>query len=294
MSASTPHFADLPKDIRFPEASVVVEPDRVARYQSVVALDAEPGAPVPSVAPSRAAAVPPSFLYTIYLSQPGFRERYLAYGIDAEHAIHASQRFDYLRPIEPGETLTLGSEVKKILARPGATNFIVSEETRARGADGETVFVSTATFAFRATEAPLEIPQPAPRSYKETSDYPEVHVPPVEQSRLNAFAEASLDTNPIHLDASAAQAQGFPEPVVHGMLVMALMGEACFRWIPDASIDRFTIKFVASTPVGEGLIMVARRRMHDESTGALILDVAALGQTDRSVRATAEVRISTR
>lgn len=291
MSASSPHFADLPKEIRFPESSVAVDPDRVARYEAVVALTPERSAPNAAHGGRWMPGVPPSFLYTIYLSQPGFRERYLAYGIDAEHAIHASQRFDYLRPIVPGETLTLASEVKKILARPGAQNFIVSEETRASGTKGEPVFVSTATFAFRATETPLEIPHPPPRAYTETPDFPEVRVPPVPQSRLNAFAEASLDSNPIHLDPDAAEAQGFRSPVVHGMLVMALMGEACLHWVPRASIDRFTIKFVASTSVGEGLVMVARRRLGDGNSGNLILDVAALGEADRSVRATAEVRI---
>lgn len=284
MSASSPHFANLPKEIRFPEATVLVEPERLARYREVVALPETEGA-------SWRGAIPASFLYTIYLSQPGFRDRYLAYGIDAEHAIHASQRFDYLRPVIAGESLVLASEVKKILARPGAANFIVSEETRALDAGGAEVFVSTATFAFRATDEPADVPQVAPRFYTDTPDYPVIEVPPFVASKLQAFAEVSLDSNPIHLDVAAAQAQGFNKPVVHGMLVMATMGEGCFRWVPEAEIERFTIKFVASTPVGEGLSLVAKTRLEESETGLIILDVAALGADDQSIRATAEVRL---
>lgn len=284
MSASSPHFANLPKEIRFPQATVLVEPERLARYREVVALPESEGS-------SWRAAIPASFLYTIYLSQPGFRDRYLAYGIDAEHAIHASQRFDYLRPVVAGETLLLASEVKKILARPGAANFIVSEETRALDVDGAEVFVSAATFAFRATDAPSGVPQVAPRFYTETPDYPVIAVPPFEPSKLRAFAEISLDSNPIHLEVAAARAQGFKKPVVHGMLVMATLGEGCFRWVPHAELERFTIKFVASTPVGEGLSLVARTRLEDPESGLIILDVAALGADDQSIRATAEVRL---
>lgn len=284
MSASSPHFANLPKEIRFPQATVLVEPERLARYREVVALPESEGS-------SWRAAIPASFLYTIYLSQPGFRDRYLAYGIDAEHAIHASQRFDYLRPVIAGETLLLASEVKKILARPGAANFIVSEETRALDVDGAEVFVSAATFAFRATDAPSGVPQVAPRFYTETPDYPVIAVPPFEASKLQAFAEVSLDSNPIHLEVAAARAQGFQKPVVHGMLVMATLGEGCFRWVPEAELERFTIKFVASTPVGEGLSLVARTRLEDPESGLVILDVAAIGADDQSIRATAEVRL---
>lgn len=284
MSASSPHFANLPKEIRFPQATVLVEPERLARYREVVALPESEGS-------SWRAAIPASFLYTIYLSQPGFRDRYLAYGIDAEHAIHASQRFDYLRPVIAGETLLLASEVKKILARPGAANFIVSEETRALDVDGAEVFVSAATFAFRATDAPSGVPPVAPRFYTETPDYPVIAVPPFEASKLQAFAEVSLDSNPIHLEVAAARAQGFQKPVVHGMLVMATLGEGCFRWVPEAELERFTIKFVASTPVGEGLSLVARTRLEDPESGLVILDVAAIGADDQSIRATAEVRL---
>ena len=281
MSATLAQFSGLPKQIRFRPTTVYVDPERVARYQHVVGLDL---GDVPR------AAVPPSYLYTIYLSQPDFLERYLEYGIDAQTAIHASQRFDYPGSLEPGQTLTLTSSVKKIIAKPGASNFIVSEETVAKDEHGASAFVSTATFAFRASAEPLDVePQPA-RPYSGTPDFPEILVPPVDAGRLRAFAEVSLDSNPIHLDVEAARAQGFRKPVVHGMLVMAFLAEACFAWVPGGRFERFTIRFVASTPEDDRLRLVGRERKRDPETGAVTLEVAALGM-DGDIRATADVRL---
>mgnify|MGYP006269668321 CR=1 FL=1 len=281
MSATLAQFSGLPKQIRFRPTSVYVDPARVARYQDVVGLDL---GDIPR------AAVPPSFLYTIYLSQPDFLERYLEYGIDAQTAIHASQRFDYPNALAPGQTLMLASSVKKVIAKPGASNFIVSEETVARDEHDATAFVSTATFAFRASAELLDVEPQPPRPYTGTPDFHEILVPPVDARRLRAFADVSLDSNPIHLDLEAARAQGFQRPVVHGMLVMAFLGEACFAWVPGARFERFTIRFVASTPEGDRLRLVGRERGRDPQTGTVTLEVAALGM-DGDVRATADVRL---
>jgi len=283
VSATLAQFTGLPKDIRFRPSTVYVDPARVARYQEVVGLE------LGNVSRS---PVPPSYLYTIYLSQPDFLERYLEYGIDAQAAIHASQRFDYPRDLEPGETLTLASSVKKIIAKAGASNFIVSEETEATDESGEVAFVSTATFAFRATAEPVDLSSQQPRPYTETPDFPEIVVPPIDASRLAAFADVSLDSNPIHLDPAAARAQGFSRPVVHGMLVMAFLGEAAFAWVPGGRFERFTIRFLASTPEGDRLRLVGRERARDAATGIVTLDVAAIG-TDGALRATAEARLRT-
>lgn len=48
---------------------------------------------------------------------------------------------------------------------------------------------------------------------------------PVTRQQLKLYAEASSDTNPIHLDETAAQKAGLPGVIAHGMLTMAFMGE---------------------------------------------------------------------
>lgn len=52
----------------------------------------------------------------------------------------------------------------------------------------------------------------------------------VSQEQIDAYAEASGDHNPIHLDAEFARSVGLPGTIAHGMLDMAILGEAVGRW----------------------------------------------------------------
>lgn len=47
---------------------------------------------------------------------------------------------------------------------------------------------------------------------------------------LAAYAAASGDPNPIHLDEAAARAAGLPGVVAHGMLTLALAGRVVTAW----------------------------------------------------------------
>ena len=73
---------------------------------------------------------------------------------------------------------------------------------------------------------------------------------PIEQSQIQAYAEASGDFNKIHLDPSFAQSAGLPNTIVHGMLTMGLVGEALFQWgIETSDIVEFETKFKDMVPV---------------------------------------------
>ena len=47
---------------------------------------------------------------------------------------------------------------------------------------------------------------------------------PNDREMLARYAEASGDTNPLHLDPAFARKAGFDDVIVHGMLSMALLG----------------------------------------------------------------------
>lgn len=47
----------------------------------------------------------------------------------------------------------------------------------------------------------------------------------VTQQRIDAYADASGDHNPIHVDPEFARATPFDGTIAHGMLVLALIGE---------------------------------------------------------------------
>ncbi|SDD99701.1 MaoC/PaaZ C-terminal domain-containing protein [Glycomyces harbinensis] len=69
----------------------------------------------------------------------------------------------------------------------------------------------------------------------------------VERSDLAAYAEASGDRNPIHLDEAAAKAAGLPDVIAHGMYTMGLVSRAVLEWAaeaaPEARLTEFSARF---------------------------------------------------
>ena len=55
----------------------------------------------------------------------------------------------------------------------------------------------------------------------------------VTRDRISAYAEASGDHNPIHLDEAFARSVGLPGVIAHGMLTMGLLATMVVRWTGD-------------------------------------------------------------
>jgi acyl dehydratase len=55
----------------------------------------------------------------------------------------------------------------------------------------------------------------------------------IEQDAIDRWADLSGDRNPLHLDSAAARAAGFPAPIAHGQLVLALVAEQLTRDLGD-------------------------------------------------------------
>ena len=75
----------------------------------------------------------------------------------------------------------------------------------------------------------------------------------VTQERINAYADASGDHNPIHVDPMFAAATPFGCTIAHGMLVLALIGEmmrAAFgeEW---STSGKLKVRFKAPTRPGD-------------------------------------------
>lgn len=74
---------------------------------------------------------------------------------------------------------------------------------------------------------------------------------PVSRSQLALFAGASGDHNPIHLDDEEAQAGGLPGVIVHGMLMMAFLGEMLTKLVPQSNVRKFSNRFAAMAVPGD-------------------------------------------
>ena len=96
---------------------------------------------------------------------------------------------------------------------------------------------------------------------------------------LRAYADASGDHNPIHLDEATARAVGLPDVIAHGMLTMGLAGSVVTDWAGDpGAVLSCGTKFTAPVvvPAGEPAVVdvagtVASR---DEDARTVTVDLA--------------------
>jgi len=83
--------------------------------------------------------------------------------------------------------------------------------------------------------------------------------PVITQQQLQAYAEASGDFNPIHLDEQEAKKVGLPGVIAHGMLSAALIAERAVRFVEkEAPLKRYKLvqfqtRFKAMTGLGDQL-----------------------------------------
>ena len=73
---------------------------------------------------------------------------------------------------------------------------------------------------------------------------------PFTHEDLVAYAVASGDTNPLHLDTTLAQSFGFPACPVHGMRLLAAFEQLLQDWRSDLVVTCLRGQFL--TPVCEG------------------------------------------
>jgi acyl dehydratase len=101
--------------------------------------------------------------------------------------------------------------------------------------------------------------------------------PALEPEDLRRYAEASGDSNPLHLDTAFARRAGFDDVIVHGMLGMALLGRLLSEAFPAESLLNFRSRFRSVIPIGKTIICEARLTAADGRVADLALEAAAEG-----------------
>ncbi|RJQ65562.1 MAG: hypothetical protein C4519_27810 [Desulfobacteraceae bacterium] len=71
------------------------------------------------------------------------------------------------------------------------------------------------------------------------------------QSQIWQYAKASGDSNPIHIDDSAAKNAGLDGTIAHGMLVMGLLGEMISTWAGIQNIKTYRVRFKGVAKPGD-------------------------------------------
>lgn len=129
-----------------------------------------------------------------------------------------------------------------------------------------------------------------------------LEIPPlrkvVTREDVTAYAEASGDRNPLHLDDDFARSVGFPGIIAHGMFTMAHLASCLVNWLGDPSaLTRLRVHFRAPVFMGETVVAGGTVRSADAETRRAVLDVWVTAERDGKTefairRGQAEVQLS--
>jgi acyl dehydratase len=114
----------------------------------------------------------------------------------------------------------------------------------------------------------------------------------VTREQITAYAEASGDHNPIHLDEEFARSVGLPGVIAHGMLTMAFLGQLVADWAGRRQqVRRLQARFAGMVLPGDTVTCTAEVVKKDSSSKRVTLNLGAVNQRGEKVitKALAEV-----
>jgi len=208
----TVSLVDALKGHHFPAAEFDLSPQWVQGYASAVE-DAAIGAHAGAVPPMAVVALSIRALLESASLPPG--------------AVHLGQEVAFLRKVRVGESLRAEAEVVSRGERQGWALMAVGLAASAR--DGEQVMTGRATVTFPLVEGSAEIQEERVRGTvgagrPGAGSLPEV-VRTLTQEKINRYASASGDHNPLHVDPGFAAGTRFGGTIAHGMLLLAYVSE---------------------------------------------------------------------
>jgi acyl dehydratase len=86
---------------------------------------------------------------------------------------------------------------------------------------------------------------------------------------VGLFGQVNGDRNMIHYDEAAAQAAGFPRPIAHGALAVAVVTQACRDYWGSAwfTTGRLAIRLLRPSFVGEAVTVGGKQTSVEELDG---------------------------
>ena len=114
----------------------------------------------------------------------------------------------------------------------------------------------------------------------------------VTREQISAYAKASGDRNPIHLDEEAARAAGLPGVIAHGMLGMAQLANFVVAYAGDhRRIRRLRCRFSGMVLPGDTITFTGR--VTGEEGGLTTLELSAENQKGERVLTKALAEVAT-
>lgn len=106
----------------------------------------------------------------------------------------------------------------------------------------------------------------------------------VTQGQIDAYAEASGDHNPIHVDPDFARSVGLPGTIAHGLLDMAILTEAVARWAGGyEQVTSVTCRFSKPLLPDQTITCTGRVIDVDDSNATATLELEATSSSGERV-----------
>ncbi len=123
--------------------------------------------------------------------------------------------------------------------------------------------------------------------------------PAITRDQLAAYAEASGDHNPIHLNDDFARLAGLDGVIAHGMLSMAFLGQFVTGWMSTLAgaphLARLKVRFSAMVKPGDVLTCKGTIKSIAQGEGRTLLTLDIWAENQRGERVTsgdAEVSVT--
>ncbi|MCI4679735.1 MaoC family dehydratase [Rhodoblastus acidophilus] len=109
---------------------------------------------------------------------------------------------------------------------------------------------------------------------------PALTIGPFSADHLARYAEASGDSNPLHLDPAFARGFGFPARPVHGMRLLAAFEPLLADWRPDLVLLDLRGQFLTPVLEGQKALLTARVAKIEGDGARFIAVVRLVAQTE--------------
>lgn len=202
----TATLAALGKGHHFEPAPLHLTPEWVASYTAAVedaAIGAFPG------------IVPPMGLAALAI------RTLLERAALPDGAVHLGQELRFHRAVDSGEDLEVNAGVANRSERAGWT--LLAVETEINDQAGRAVLNGRSTLTFPVAGGSFDLDIPAEKALGPAGS--PVLTRYLTQDKIDAYAAASGDHNPLHIDPDFASHTRFGSTIAHGMLVLAYLSE---------------------------------------------------------------------
>ena len=229
-------------------------------------------------------------------------------------AIHSSQEFETLGPVQWGEAVSATASIDGPKRRGGLEFMTASYSLKAGSGRAVLKGRSTVLTVDPKEASPVGMESSAPPNSQEGKTDARQGVPPVienptpepgglpnltkyiTQDRLRAYAQASGDSNPLHLDPGFAATTQFGGIIAHGMLTLAFIAQMMVAAFGRSWLETGTMKarFKGAAYLGDE-VETRGNVTHDEpiSSGRLVACSVGLrnrGSGQELISASATVR----